>query len=73
MSKIPYKLKCLREGWSFPKSVVDAVYYQFDESFDSSDEYLSLMDGLEVDTPKEAWEDYCKNNDIEHEINNNPF
>lgn len=73
---MPGTLKALLNMWTFDPEAIKKVFYHFSSNgrhIDDANEYLELMDGLEVTNPAEAWDDYCMDNDLEHEIDNNPF
>jgi len=65
-------LAAMQALWSYSKETIKPIAEHF-KNLDQTYEYLSLMDSEGVNNPKECWEEFCNQNDIEHEITNNPF
>jgi len=66
------KIKALCVLWSFPIEIIEKVFLGLGgDSMDEADEYLDLMDGMEVTNPAEAWKEWQRMHDLAHE--SNPF
>jgi hypothetical protein len=56
-------LKYLYMEWSYPKEVIDEIYYTLGgNSYDDTNEFLNIWDG--ADTLREAWDTWCDLYDI---------
>ena len=73
-------LQALISLWDIDKEVLNKILWvnhvKYDRSNDigRANEYLEFMEEIvETTNPANAWEEWCLNNDIEHEISNNPY
>ena len=77
------QLEGLKALWNYPEEILNKVLWantngneasQREQSIGYASEYLDFMDAsVGVDLPEDAWEEWCISNDIEHEIENNPY
>lgn len=73
-------LKVLKSMWNLPNEMLNDILWENTnknikhEVIGLANEYIEYMTSIvETDNPSEAWEDWCKDNFIEHEIVNNPY
>lgn len=57
-----HSLKYLYLEWNFPHETIDMIYDYMGNSFDSTDEFLNILDGS--DSIEEAWEFYKEKYDL---------
>jgi len=77
------QLEGLKELWNYPEEMLNRVLWANDNGDGAGErehtigyasEYIDYMEAVaEVDLPEDAWEEWCMRNDIEHEIDNNPY
>lgn len=58
--------------WNHDPNMIERIAEHF-KSLDGTYEYIEFMEGYEIEDPKEAWEMWCNDQNIEHETDNNPF
>lgn len=74
-----HKFKALCACWNFDPEFIKKCFTHLGFSFDETDVLLDLVDAqtdtrLSLDERgAQAWEQYCENNGMEHEIENHPF
>jgi len=60
-------VKYLYQEWDYPKDFIDMVFEEFGNSFDESNSFLYLLNGCDGnlnEKTKQAWEQFCDDNDI---------
>lgn len=77
------QLGMLKLGWNYPDNVLNKILWvTTPDSFLSEEKaqaigfacgYLEFMEAYEYETPEDAWEEWCRENDLIHEIGNNPY
>ena len=73
------QLEGLKALWNYPEEILNRVLWANDNNGDLkaigyADEYIDYMEAIcDTNKPEEAWESWCISNNIEHEIDNNPY
>jgi len=68
------RLDALCSQWDFSPVTIRKVFIEMGESFDETEEYLDFMDAVaQSEDPADAWEDWCIDQCIAWEADNNPF
>jgi hypothetical protein len=73
-------LNALKTMWNLPEETLNKILWAntFDgiknQAIGLANEYIDYMEAsCDTYDPAEAWESWCQHNDIEHEIDNNPY
>ena len=81
MKKHP-QLKGLQVLWNFNDEILNKVLWvntpdgngiEKATAIGEAASYLEYLDGSDYSKPEDAWEEWCLDNDLVHEINNNPY
>jgi hypothetical protein len=76
------QLKALQVLWNIPEETLNTILWvnTWEENKNKSlaigyaCQYIEWMvEVCEVNSPEEAWEEWCLMQDIEHEVDNNPY
>ena len=76
------QLHALKILWNFSDDILNKVLWANTSTVPEDRElaiglasqYIDFMDAVvETDKPEDAWEEWCILNNIEHEIDNNPY
>lgn len=74
-----HKLKALYNCWRFDPEFIKKCFIHLGFSFDETDKFLDLVDAqTDIDLSMDdrgiqAWEKYCEDYGMEHEIDSHPF
>lgn len=70
----------LKALWNIPEETLNKILWanhdwnSKGEDIGRANKYIEFMDAIiETSNPAEAWEQWCIENKIEHEIENNPY
>ena len=61
-----YYIKYLYQEWNFPKETIDIIFKYFSYSFDTTYEFLEILDS-ENGSLEHAWDVFSNKYDIEHQ------
>lgn len=77
------QLEGLKAVWKYPEEMLNKILWVNSDDIEAgkrelaighASKYIDYMEAVcGTDNPAEAWEDWCISNDMEHEINNNPY
>jgi hypothetical protein len=77
------QLEGLKALWNYTEEVLNEILWANDNGGQAGErehaigyasEYIDYMEAVcGTEDPAEAWKSWCESNDIEHEIDNNPY
>lgn len=73
------QLEALKALWNLSEEILNNILWanthegQEEQSIGLANDYIDYMDSQVIYEPIDAWELWCIDNSIEHEISNNPY